>query len=50
MKQNLFVEPELALTRFAPCDSTLFISGYETGDPDELDSVSGAYANTPALV
>lgn len=48
MKKNLFVEPELALTRFAPCDSTLFISGFEPGE-DELDPVSGAYGNTPAI-
>ena len=43
MNKNLFVEPSLELEPFAVSDTTLFLSGFETGE-DELDP---AYGNTP---
>ena len=44
MNKNLFVEPDVELVKFAAMDSALFLSGFETGDEDELDP---AYGNTP---
>ena len=36
----IFEEPSLALERFTAADSTLFLSGFETGE-DELDPAYG---------
>ena len=41
--KHQFEEPRLELERFSVCDSTLFLSDFETGE-DELDP---AYGNTP---
>ena len=47
--KNLFTEPSLELEKFAVSDATLFLSGFETGDQDELDPVTGAYGGTKAI-